>query len=133
MESLSWDAAWDSLVDIFCVQTDVPLQTHMCARCKYVYVKSISVSFLYLFRTLPGPEEVEAGSVSPPLGRHLLCAPRTHVNVIRRTKPASANLRPPVSPHLSCHSPAYTVSVTAELWLIRGKMLLLICRNGKYS
>lgn len=33
-------------------------------------------------RTLPGPEETEAGPVPPPLGRHLVRAPRAHVHVI---------------------------------------------------
>lgn len=37
--------------------------------------------FCYI-RTLPGPEEAEAGFISPSLGWYLLCAPWTYVYVI---------------------------------------------------
>lgn len=35
----------------------------------------------FSFRTLPGPEEVEAGSVPSPLGWHFLCPARAHDHV----------------------------------------------------
>jgi len=67
---------------------------------------SINPSFLSFLRTLPGPEEAEAGSVSPPLGWHLLCASRAHVHVIKETKPSSASYKsqPPILWSATCKS-----------------------------
>lgn len=55
------------------------------------------------FRTLSGPEEAEAGSLSPPMGRHLLCAPGTHVHVTGRA--INPRVPPPTPPQLLTHRP----------------------------
>ena len=116
MASLSWAAAWDSSVSRF------PAQTRDCYDDMRSPRITTSPSFSHLLRTLPGPEEAEAGSLSPPLGWHLLRAPRTHVHVTRGTKP---------QPLLNCPRPYCDMS-PRKCGIIREDVTNNIAVNSKY-
>lgn len=51
-------------------------EPHSQKKVENVQLADLNVSiYICYIRTLLGPEETETGFVSPPLGRHLLCAP----------------------------------------------------------
>lgn len=130
--SLSSGEAWALLVNKSCIFIAM---VYTLGHCYHVW-PSI---FLFLHRTLPGPKEAKAGSVSPPLGWHLLCASRTHVHVIRGT-----NICVPLHT-VMCHSVAveeyfcsyshktYNNSVSAAVPLVNPAKPNMWNRNLKSS